>query len=263
MREKLKNISKKSAYLLSVAVVGLVVGVSMQFVRAWTGPNATAPDGTVNSPVLTKPTLDQAIDGNLIINKTLHVKDIIVDQPGTGSITLKNSKITEWPTAGGANPGTSFTGGQTSCYDTALRQPDWSGVKCNVGYYVAGLTNTINFNDHDVTSATCCKIESATSYGCPYNGVDYTPGQSIVENTSGCIATQTCEEVGYFSTDQGGGCSWAYDMGPQLGIWFNGNLSTATKTCQNDGTMKTTATGTGSCSNATRTCWTDAYCQGN
>lgn len=87
MRMRLKNLSKKSAYFLSVAVIGLMVGLSIQLVRAWNPPTASAPGGNVEAPITTA--------GGQTINGTLKVKSLEVENGGT--ITLGNKAKSTWP----------------------------------------------------------------------------------------------------------------------------------------------------------------------
>jgi hypothetical protein len=49
----MKKIANNATYWLSVVAIGLVVGLSLQFVSAWVEPTQTAPNGNVGSPVNT------------------------------------------------------------------------------------------------------------------------------------------------------------------------------------------------------------------
>lgn len=59
------KIAKTAAYWLGVVALGLVVGVSIQFVTAWTEPTAAPPGGNVGAPVNTSSIL-QAKLGDFI-----------------------------------------------------------------------------------------------------------------------------------------------------------------------------------------------------
>lgn len=84
---------KKSTYWLGIAIVGTVLGLSIQFASAWTPPSATAPNGQVKAPVLT--------DGTQEITGTLTVENLIVkknpNKSDTGNITLGDVKRNTWP----------------------------------------------------------------------------------------------------------------------------------------------------------------------
>lgn len=74
MKRKLRKIFKRKLYWLSVAVVGLVVGITLQFVRAAT-PTGPAPAGSAYAP-LTTSSGTQKKDGNLQIGGSLDVGDV-------------------------------------------------------------------------------------------------------------------------------------------------------------------------------------------
>ena len=58
MSKNAKQVSRKLAYWASVTAIGLVVGISLQMVRAnWTVPTGAAPMGNIGAPVNTGGTL--------------------------------------------------------------------------------------------------------------------------------------------------------------------------------------------------------------
>jgi hypothetical protein len=50
MKQKKKN---QIAYWLKIAVLGIILGFGLQFVRAWTEPTQTPPNGNVGAPINT------------------------------------------------------------------------------------------------------------------------------------------------------------------------------------------------------------------
>ena len=62
---------KKSSYWLSVATLGIILGLSIQFAKAWTEPTAIAPNGNVGAPINTGDN-SQYKAGALGIGKVLH-----------------------------------------------------------------------------------------------------------------------------------------------------------------------------------------------
>ncbi|MDD5490038.1 MAG: hypothetical protein PHP25_05175, partial [Candidatus Moranbacteria bacterium] len=58
---------KKFSHWLSVIVIGIVLGVSLQFVRAWTEPTAAPPGGNLGAPINTSG-VAQTKAGNLNVN---------------------------------------------------------------------------------------------------------------------------------------------------------------------------------------------------
>ena len=71
MKTKLIQIFKKSSYWLSVATLGIILGLSIQFTKAWTEPTAIAPNGNVGAPINTGDN-SQYKAGALGIGKVLH-----------------------------------------------------------------------------------------------------------------------------------------------------------------------------------------------
>lgn len=105
MKKKLKKISKKSAYLLNIAIVGMVVGLSIQFVRAWAPPTTSAPGNDVNAPVLT--------NGNQDVNaKNVTVSELIV----TGGIKLGGVRKNAWPQTYEPGSKSDFTVGTSTAW---------------------------------------------------------------------------------------------------------------------------------------------------
>jgi hypothetical protein len=62
---------KKSSYWLSVATLGIILGLSIQFTKAWTEPTAIAPNGNVGAPINTGDN-SQYKAGAFGIGKVLH-----------------------------------------------------------------------------------------------------------------------------------------------------------------------------------------------
>jgi len=51
IKTKIQNILKKSIYWFATIIIGIILGFSLQFVKAWTEPSATAPNGNVSAPI--------------------------------------------------------------------------------------------------------------------------------------------------------------------------------------------------------------------
>ena len=71
MKTKLIQIFKKSSYWLSVVTLGIILGLSIQFAKAWTEPTDTPPDGNVEAPINVGDNI-QYKAGTLGIGKILH-----------------------------------------------------------------------------------------------------------------------------------------------------------------------------------------------
>lgn len=64
MKQKLKKIFENAVWWSGVVMVGLILGLTIQFVKAWTEPTVAPPNGNVGAPVNTS-LLDQAKAGGL------------------------------------------------------------------------------------------------------------------------------------------------------------------------------------------------------
>lgn len=79
----MKKLSKNITYWLGVVAVGLMVGISIQFVRAWTEPSTTPPGGNVGAPINTS-NFGQSKAGGLILNTGGAVNGLIVQNGNVG-----------------------------------------------------------------------------------------------------------------------------------------------------------------------------------
>ncbi len=86
MKTKLQTIFKKSAYWTGVILFGTILGISLQFAKAWTEPTATAPGGNVGAPITTGGA-QQAKKGPLIIGDA--VNDDYVPSSSDWDYTLR------------------------------------------------------------------------------------------------------------------------------------------------------------------------------
>jgi len=64
---KTKKISEQITYWLGVVAVGLIFGLSLQFVQAWTEPSVAPPGGNVGAPLNTS-NIGQTKAGGLMLN---------------------------------------------------------------------------------------------------------------------------------------------------------------------------------------------------
>ena len=88
MKQKLK----KMGYWASVITLGLVVGISLQMVRAnWTAPTTTAPNGNIGAPINTGA-------GGQVKNGPLGVNGIF----SAPTICLGTECRSTWPAGGGS-----------------------------------------------------------------------------------------------------------------------------------------------------------------
>lgn len=92
---------KQLTYWLKVAVIGIALGLGLQFVRAWTEPTAAPPGGNVGAPINTSGNAQTKAGG--LTAGTLTAATVT----GTTQFCLGTSCITSWPSGG--------SGGGTSC----------------------------------------------------------------------------------------------------------------------------------------------------
>lgn len=91
MKQKPK---KQFTYWLSVAIVGIALGLALQFVRAWTEPSAAPPGGNLGAPINTSAAAQTKAGG--ITAGTLTAATVT----GTTQFCLGTSCITSWPSGG-------------------------------------------------------------------------------------------------------------------------------------------------------------------
>src|SRR4030042_4378227 len=65
----MKKLSQRLTYWLGVTAVGLILGLSIQFVQAWTESGAAPPGGNVGAPINTSD-FTQTKMGNISLNKS-------------------------------------------------------------------------------------------------------------------------------------------------------------------------------------------------
>ena len=100
------KIIKNISYWTSVITIGIVLGLSLQFVKAWTEPTMTAPSGNVGAPINTSIT-SQIKDGPLQVNgfRNYSGSTILDGNVGIGTTTVPASAKLEVNGASRLTPG--------------------------------------------------------------------------------------------------------------------------------------------------------------
>jgi hypothetical protein len=149
MKQKIKKVFENAVWWSGVAMVGLILGISIQFVKAWTEPTVAPPGGNVGAPVNTSP-LDQVKAGGLgVLSLLTHGfqlynnpdlnGDGLVDNDVTGKVltAIDANGTAAWAAGGG-------TGSYGACY-VSYGQPDGSADssgKCLAEFTNEGLLGT-------------------------------------------------------------------------------------------------------------------------
>ena len=102
MKQKLKKVFENAVWWSGVVMVGLVLGVSLQFVRAWTEPTEAPPGGNVGAPINTSP-IGQFKQGVLQLLGLTLFNDPAVSGDVTGKVlTAQNAYgAVAWAPGGG------------------------------------------------------------------------------------------------------------------------------------------------------------------
>lgn len=91
MKNKLKAIARKTSFLAGAVIVGIVIGISLQFaLAAWSEPPAgtTPPDGNVGAPINTS-NFGQSKSGNLMLNQNgTYANGLLVPNGNVGIGTM-------------------------------------------------------------------------------------------------------------------------------------------------------------------------------
>ncbi|NTW26825.1 MAG: hypothetical protein HGA36_00655 [Candidatus Moranbacteria bacterium] len=143
-KEKIKKIT----YWAGVSAIGIVVGFSLQFTKAWTEPTAPAPGGNVGAPITTG-LLDQVKNGGLAVSNGIVTSFLGVN----GNVTFS-----------GVGNGMVFPDGTKQTTAAAAQAGD------NLGNHTATAPLNMNgksINGVDVVSATTL---NATQMTINYNG---------------------------------------------------------------------------------------------
>jgi len=67
----MKTNLQKITYWTSVSVVGVILGITLQFAKAWTEPTLTAPNGNVGAPINTGANSQRKVNGTLQVDNSI------------------------------------------------------------------------------------------------------------------------------------------------------------------------------------------------
>jgi len=90
MKINLKKTSERVSYWLGVIAIGLIVGSSLQFVKAWVEPTAAPPGNNVGAPITTGLPLQQKEGSMYILNNGGKTNGLIVSN---GRLIVDNGRV--------------------------------------------------------------------------------------------------------------------------------------------------------------------------
>jgi hypothetical protein len=131
MKKKLKKIFENAVWWSGVVMVGLVLGLTVQFVRAWTEPSVAPPGGNLGAPINTG-IIAQAKQGVLqVLGLTVYNNPAVSGVDVTGKVlTAQNANgAVAWAEAGEITCPSGFTnvksaGRQLGCMETSEEGED-------------------------------------------------------------------------------------------------------------------------------------------
>ena len=125
MKHKLKKVFENAVWWSGVIMVGLVLGVSLQVVKAWTEPTEAPPGGNVGAPVNTS-LLDQTKAGGLrVLSLFTHGLQLPDGATPGAVLTAKADPLNPLISTGEV---AWAAGGGGGCYVSNATIPNYSGV---------------------------------------------------------------------------------------------------------------------------------------
>ncbi|MDI6777877.1 MAG: hypothetical protein QMD77_01690 [Patescibacteria group bacterium] len=205
---KTKKVYHRFVFWVGVAVIGGVVGLAIQFARAWVEPSATAPSGNIAAPINTGATTQTKTGG-----------DIYVDINGS-TRCLSNA-------SGGSGGGGDYifalcTGG-VSWYCTAYCPSGYrktSQVNLSAYGYWQGLALCAPHTSNECTTAGGTPVQDGATSFCQFSRSSCPSGWAKYKNWSETLAN-TCNGTHV------GSCSGKTSCTATGHTWAN----TATETC--------------------------------
>ena len=141
MKHKIKKIFENAVWWSGVVMVGLILGVSLQFVRAWTEPTENPPNGNVGAPINTGP-ISQIKNGVLgvlgLSTSYINVPGVV---PAAGNVlTAQNaSGQVAWAAGGGGGCYVSYSGSCLAGFANKGSAGSWG--RCGPGGMAGGYVH--------------------------------------------------------------------------------------------------------------------------
>ena len=167
----MKKLIKNTSWWLSAILIGIILGLGLGIVKAWTEPASSPPEGNLAAPINVGST-GQSKSGGLLLNSGGATNGLIVEYGNVGigttapsqkldvvgyvkgqsGLCIGNDCRSSWPS------GQPLSLRQNSCYWT-----NWGcgQIICPVGYYLVGWDQTsadwCPTSDWEPMRAYCCQ----------------------------------------------------------------------------------------------------------
>lgn len=182
---------QKLSYWLSVSALGIALGFSLQFVRAWTEPTLTPPSGNIGAPINTGSS--PQTKGGMITAGNFLTSGF--SQAGKFCLGSQSNCITSWPSGGG---------GATPETDP------------QVGVLTSGQWCTTDGNSVNCTSNAPLTVESDPKIGTLTSGKWCTSDGNKVSCTTNAPTSGTFD-AGCYDVELGGDGGWDMLANPGMG----------------------------------------------
>jgi hypothetical protein len=165
---------KTLAYWASVATLGVVLGVSLQFVKAWTEPASAPPNGNIGAPINTGANTQRKTNGTLQVDNSIVAGNLTAAQkpaalagkPVTGNVYVNDMYVNN------ANKWVSQMGSPFSTCTTVTKSATYGpiSVTCAAGYTMTGGgCSACVGNNCDTLKVS---IPTANGWTCEKQGID-------------------------------------------------------------------------------------------
>lgn len=184
------KIAKQATYWLSIVAIGLVVGLSIQFVQAWTEPSVAPPGGNVGAPINTSATA-QTKSGILTVNPA----NFLVPSGNSGFGTASPSYRVDILGSMRLQPTSAPSGSNgVMYYDSATNKfrcyQNGAWVDC-IGSGGGGVTSVTGSN-----GVTASPTTGAVGVSLTYSSKSCSAGYAIQSFNLGSSSAPTCVAVG-------------------------------------------------------------------
>jgi hypothetical protein len=182
-----KSIAEKSVYWLKVISLGLIVGIGIQFAKAWTNPSSPAPASTIGGPITNNATA-QYKTGMLGVNSAVTPTNAL-EVGGAGNAYIGGSVFT----GGSINATSGQISGVLSSGKVQIVDVVTESAACAPNGLVAKDSNGILLSCQGPGALKWKKASGSTGAPCDYYSTPLQSGQILLVGScvgSGRIVVQ-------------------------------------------------------------------------